>query len=300
MRIDGKALATDKLKELTLTVKEFKREGIMPTIGVILVGDNAASLSYIKQKRLAAEAIGAKLVFTQLPATSTPRELAIAIKTFNTDPDVHSLIVQRPVPKEVGDVEGILNTITPIKDVDGFVPHSPHEVPVACAVIAFLTHIHSHLTQAHLVHDEVKPWLNTQTIVVIGRGETAGRPIAAMLEKYGCSVSVIHSETPNPIRILKKSTVIISCVGKKTVVKKNSIDRGVILISVGVWRDGQGKLHGDYEEDAIQDIASFYTPTPGGVGPMNVACLMENVLTAVKLSYRGATSLPCPNCSEAR
>lgn len=283
MRIDGKALAEQRLQQMAKSVKEWKRAGITPAMGVILVGNDAASLSYIKQKQRAAEAIGASLVFHQLPKHSTPNELSDAIDEYNRNPDIHGLIVQRPVPKELGHVDAILNTIAPIKDVDGLVPHSPYEVPIAKAVLTVLAEIHRHLTHTGLLHDDIKTWLSTQTITVIGRGGTAGKPIATFLQARGCAVSVVHSQTPEPARILKQSTVIISCVGKKGIVKKHSIDRGVILISVGVWRDQKGILHGDYEEANISDTASFYTPTPGGIGPVNVASLMENILTAVRL-----------------
>jgi len=123
-------------------------------------------------------------------------------------------------------------------------------------------------------------WLKKQRIVVIGRGETGGRPIFDYLVKQGCSVSVVHSQTPEKEKLnrLTEANIIISCVGKKGIVQSSDIKKGVILLSVGIFRDSQGKPHGDYEEDEIKNIASFYTPTPGGVGPINVACLMENLV----------------------
>ena len=117
-------------------------------------------------------------------------------------------------------------------------------------------------------------------IVVIGRGETAGKPIAEALIKRGYDISVVHSQTPNPDEIIKTADIVISCVGRPHVVRRHNIKKETILISVGLSRDSEGKLHGDYEEDEIEDIASFYTPTPGGVGPVNVACLMANLVKA--------------------
>ncbi len=284
MKIDGKEIASKKLAALEQTVQTIREQKIVPCLGVILVGDDPASLSYIRQKKRAADAIGARVLVEQLPAHCSAQTVQQAIHTLNDDPSVHGLIVQRPVSKEQGDIDKILNTICPAKDIDGFVPHSPHEVPVAKAVLVILQAIHEHVTRANLLSRDFTSWLNEQTIAVIGRGQTAGRPIAAMLTKLNCATSIIHSQTENPRRTLKQSSVIISCVGKQQVIKKSWIDRGVIFISVGMWRDTRGLLHGDYEEDDIKDIASFYTPTPGGVGPVNVACLMENLVTAVNLA----------------
>ena len=126
-------------------------------------------------------------------------------------------------------------------------------------------------------------WLKEQSIVIIGRGETAGKPIAEYLIQQGCHVSIIHSQTTDKEKQhqILHADIIISCVGKERVITKKNIKQGATLISVGIWRDSEGKLHGDYEEDEIKDITSFYTPTPGGVGPVNVASLLENLVTAV-------------------
>ncbi|MEK7141511.1 MAG: bifunctional methylenetetrahydrofolate dehydrogenase/methenyltetrahydrofolate cyclohydrolase, partial [Patescibacteria group bacterium] len=122
--------------------------------------------------------------------------------------------------------------------------------------------------------------LLTQSIVVLGRGDTAGKPIAELLIKVGYRVIIIHSQTPNPDAITKTADIIVSCVGKPNVVRRDTIKKGAFLLSVGITRGDDGKLHGDYEEDQIRDHASLYTPTPGGVGPVNVACLMENLVQA--------------------
>ena len=134
--------------------------------------------------------------------------------------------------------------------------------------------------------DDYSHWLQTKHIVVIGRGETAGGPIAKQLSMHNEQCTIIHSKTKDEKKnlLLRQADIIVSCVGKERIIKKEDIKKGVILISVGIWRDNEGKLHGDYDEDEIKDIASFYTPTPGGVGPVNVACLMENLITASTLS----------------
>lgn len=284
MLIDGKMLADSILAKLGETVSTLKEGNIIPTLAVILVGDDPGSVSFIKQKQKAADRIGAKLILEQLPDTTTRETLQSAVAHYNNDRAVHGLIIQRPVPKKLGDVGDILNSINPASDVDGFIPNSPFEVPVSRAVLTILEFVHRQFTDAQLIHDEFKPWLTDQAIAIVGRGDTAGKPIAAALAKYDCATSIIHSRTANPTEILKKATVIISCVGKEKIIAKSAITPGVILISVGIWRDVDGKVHGDYDPDDIADTASFYTPTPGGVGPVNVACLMHNLVDAAVMT----------------
>lgn len=247
MRIDGKAIADGILTDLA-------SKQVNATLAVILIGDNPASLAYIKQKQKAAEKIGARVVVSNTIAD---------LPTFNGNPNITGIIVQRPVPEGVGEYH-----VTLEKDVDGFEPNSPFDVPVAMAAWKCIE------STAH------KP----KQFVVIGRGETAGAPIARYLGKQECATSVIHSKTPNPEELMKQADCIISCVGKERVVTADAVKLGAILVGVGLWRDEAGKLRGDYDEADIENIASFYTPTPGGVGPVNVACLMQNLVKAA--SYR--------------
>lgn len=283
MIIDGKMIAGNVLTELHVAVEQLRSNGVIPTLAVILVGDDPGSLSYIKQKHKAGERVGIRVLFEHFPDTISPDLLASAIAHFNADPTVHGLIIQRPVPSFIGETGDILMSVAPQKDVDGFLPNSQFEVPVAKAVMTLLESVHTQLSDQSLVSTEFLSWLRTQRIAVIGRGETAGKPIASLLEKNNCATSIIHSHTPNPDEILKNASIIISCVGKPHTVGPSNISTGVILISVGLSRDESGKLHGDYESEEISSVASFYTPTPGGVGPVNVASLMQNVVEATSI-----------------
>lgn len=249
MKIDGKAIAEGILTELAIEVKKL---GKIPTLAVILVGDNPASVAYINQKQKAAARIGATLVLS--------RDIG-DVKKFDEDPAIAGLIIQRPIPEE-------FSGITPVnskKDVDGFLPDSPFTPPVALAV-------------EKILQSTGVDWKKKRT-VVIGRGETAGKPIANYLK----NVTVIHSKTEHPQVLIEQADVIISCVGKERVV--TDIKPGAILIGVGIWRDSEGKLRGDYNEEEIKDVAAYYTPTPGGVGPVNVACLMQNLVLAAQKSH---------------
>lgn len=269
MKLDGKALSESVLSDLASQVEQLKSRGTIPTLAVILVGDNPASLAYIKQKQKAADRIGAVLIFSHQPATISKTDLQNLVEQYNNDPAIHGIIIQRPIPQEVGDVTTILNSIVPKKDIDGFLPDTLFDVPVAVAV--------DKLLQTTDIHPSKK-------IAVIGRGDTAGKPIAAYFKNHGYDVSVIHSQTPQPDHIIRNADIVISCVGKEHVITKEHIQPKVTLISVGIWRDAEGKLHGDYDEADIADVAAWYTPTPGGVGPVNVACLMQNLVQACTIS----------------
>ncbi|MCX6793924.1 MAG: bifunctional 5,10-methylenetetrahydrofolate dehydrogenase/5,10-methenyltetrahydrofolate cyclohydrolase [Candidatus Gottesmanbacteria bacterium] len=264
MKIDGKALAQAILSDLTKQVAILKKKDITPTLVVILVGDNPESLSYIRQKQIATEKIGGRFIFEQLPKVTLPKELAARIAMYNRDSGVHGLIVQRPLPMHF-DIS-INESISPKKDIDGFVTNSPFDVPIAMAVFTILKQI------------GITP--QDKNVVIVGRGETAGKPIAEALAKQQCATSIITSQTPNPNTIMKTADIIISCVGKKGIVTRDALKAGVILMSVGLSRGEDNKLHGDYEEEDVKDIASFYTPTPGGVGPLNIASLMQNLVKA--------------------
>lgn len=257
MRIDGKTIAEGILSDLT---KQVKTLGTTPTLAVILVGDNAESLAYIRQKQKATEKIGGRFIFEQLPAIALSKELSARVEMYNNDPSVHGLIVQRPFPA------GLSAAVRPNKDIDGFMPGSPYEVPIARAIFTLLKDVD----------------IKNKNIVIVGRGETAGKPIAEAFAKKQCATSLITRKTPHPKEIMESADVIISCVGKKEIVPAAALKQGVFLISVGIWREEDGTLHGDYEEKDIKDIASYYTPTPGGVGPLNIACLMQNLVKAAQ------------------
>jgi methylenetetrahydrofolate dehydrogenase (NADP+)/methenyltetrahydrofolate cyclohydrolase len=283
MKIDGKALADRLLADLALKVTSLKEKGITPTLAVILVGDNPDSLSYIKSKQRSADTIGAKLILHQLPTTTSSDKLSTLVQQLNNDPTVPGIIIQRPLPKESPIDPKILTMVDPKKDVDGFVPNSPFQVPVARAVLTVLTEIYRLEKEKNAsLPNSVESWLNGQCVAVIGRGVTAGKPIADLFSHNGCTISVIHSQTQHPEEIIKKTPIIVSAVGKPNTVTREMVMPGSILIGVGIWWDSEGKMHGDYDEEQIQDIAAYYTPTPKGIGPLNVASLMANLVQAAQ------------------
>src|SRR3989344_325014 len=265
MKIDGKEIANRIFSQLKKRVEKLKEKNITPHLAIILIDKDPASVAYVNQKEIKGKDIGAKITVKNLSTNTTQQKLISTIEQFNNDNNVHGIIVQRPLPTSI-DTNTISLAIKPNKDVDGFHPDSKFQSPIALAVLKILKEVAS---------------LN-QKIIVVGKGETGGKPIIKMLREMNIEPLVIDTKTPNAEAIIKTADVIISAVGKPDVIKPEMLKRGVILIGVGLHKGNDGKLHGDYDEEKIKNIASFYTPTPGGVGPLNVAMLLENLATATE------------------
>lgn len=278
MKIDGKAIAHKLFKYIKKRVGELKEKNVEPHLAVILVGNDPASVSYVRQKEIKTLEVGAKYTGFHLSETISQKELSSLIKRLNDDSKVHGVIVQLPLSKHLD--EDIALEVKPEKDIDAFNPLSPYPMPLAKAVLKILENVASQgdtLRGKNFIE-----WMRTQNIVVIGKGKTGGGPTIEMFRKLGLNVSIVDSKTLNPRELTTKADILISAVGKPNVVTKDMIKKGVILISVGMYKGDDGKLHGDYKEEDIKDIASFYTPIPGGVGPVNVACLIENLIFATE------------------
>lgn len=266
MKINGKQIANTILQELKAKVKRLREKNIIPHLAIILIGNDPASKTYVKQKILTAEKIGIITSLFQYPSSISTKVLHARLNDLNHLRAVHGIIVQQPFPSSI-DQEKIVNAITLQKDVDGFHPQSKFEMPIALAVLKILKEVQGST-----------PGVDAQKIVIIGKGETGGKPIINSFKKMRINPIVIDSKTENPENLTKNADIIISAVGKSNIVKPNMIKKDVVLISIGLHKGPDGKLHGDYEEEQIKNIASFYTPTPGGVGPVNVAMLLKNLI----------------------
>lgn len=269
MKIDGRDLAQQLLNSLTDKVKTLE---VKPTLAVIQVGDDPGSTAYINQKRKKGEEIGITVLHKHFTETITQQDLLMEIHQLNADTNVKGIIIQRPLPRHLS-ITQINNRVALQKDVDGFHPDSPFTPPVALAVLYILNSIN--------LNPQV---LKTKKIVIVGRGETAGHPTAQTFEKLGIPIEVLHSKSniEDPLKTLhtlQSADIVISCVGKSRVIKKEDLKPGAVLIGVGISRGFKG-LQGDFDEEEIQDSVSFYTPTPGGVGPLTVAFLLTNLLSS--------------------
>jgi methylenetetrahydrofolate dehydrogenase (NADP+)/methenyltetrahydrofolate cyclohydrolase len=279
MRLSGRDIADKCYEELKERIEILKHKKITPHLVVILVGKNPASIAYVKQKQKKGEEIGAKVTVLTYPTSIKTNDLLEKIELLNNDPFVHGILIQRPLPKQI-DIEELELTTIPQKDIDGFHPDSPYILPLPLAVVKILEEIY--LQKIKTLKPDFIPWLQSQNIVLIGKGPTGGGPIISYFKKFSIVPHIIDSKTKEPEKLMKKADIIISAVGRENTVKKENLKKGVILISVGINRNKENKLYGDYNDEEIKDIASYYTPTPGGVGPINVAMLMENLLNATE------------------
>lgn len=270
MIINGREISFEILEDLKQRVEKLKAKNVFPHLYIILISDDASSASYVKQKMLRANDIGVKITLDRENPQISTEKLLEKISSLNKDNLVHGIIVQRPMPKTL-DEEKIANSIAPQKDVDGFNPDSKFKIPVALAVLKLLENTHP---------KNFNDWLIQQKICVIGKGITAGKPIINYLQKLGIKPLIIDSKTSNRDEILKNSDIIISAVGKPDVFKSLEIKNNAVLIGVGLHKEEDGKFHGDFNEEEINNIASFYSPTPGGVGPLNVSMLLKNLVKA--------------------
>lgn len=274
MRIDGKVIAHDIKEELKKQVFRLRRKNIIPHLAVILVGNDPSSLIYIKQKKKVGEKIGVKISIYNLECTINKKRLVNLVNKLNKDKTTNGIIIQRPLPLQI-EKEELDRLVIPRKDVDGFHPDSLFLSPVALAVARILEWVKSDKKNS----ESLLQWLKKQKILVIGRGETAGRPIAEFLRKNQIKFIVAHSQTDNIKQLCLSSDIIISAVGKPNIVRRDALTTKTILIGVGLHPEEE-KLQTDYNQEEIAPKVAYYTPVPGGVGPVNVACLFENLLKA--------------------
>lgn len=277
MKIDGKQIAQNILDELQKRVDVLKKRGIIPHLVIILIGNDSASETYVRQKVKKGEEIGVKTSIYYLPFNTTQATLVGLLKKLNKDARVHGIVVQRPLPYEINQDE-VDTIVDPQKDVDGFHKESRFQVPMVQAVLKVLDEVKNQINPSI----KLETWLNNKQIVMIGKGKTGGGPLIKYLRVINDKLKIVDSKTDKPDELTRKADIIVTAVGKPHIIRRNMIKKEAILIGVGMYKGDDGKMHGDYEEDEIKDIAGFYTPVPGGVGPVNVAMLLENVVKAVE------------------
>jgi methylenetetrahydrofolate dehydrogenase (NADP+)/methenyltetrahydrofolate cyclohydrolase len=264
--IDGKALRDKIIKELA---QEVKRKNIRAVLAIVLVGEDQASLRYISQKQKAASEIGAETKLIQLDKGISQEELNRTIEQLNKDSNITGIIVQLPLPSHLNK-EQVLELINKEKDVDGLTSNSPF-APATPAGIMEILH-------------EYKVPIENKTVVVLGQSQLVGAPLSSMLEKEGAKVTRIDINTPPPIApLVQQGDIVVVAVGKINLVTADMVKPGAVVIDVGTNITPEGKLVGDVDFEKVKDKASLITPVPGGVGPMTVASLMKNLVTATSL-----------------
>lgn len=268
--LDGKKIRDEILENLKIKIQKLKTT---PTLVIILVGNNEASSAYVRQKSLAGEKIGAKVIVERLDQEVSQAELGSVVKKLNNDNKVHGIILQLPLPDHLK-AEELTYLVSPEKDVDGFAPGSKFKPATAQGVVELLNRSDVPIKGAN--------------VVVVGRGKIAGKPIAELLEEFGASVTVCHSKTLDLAAETKKADILVSAVGRPSLITAGMVKKGAVVVDIGInlvdptpnTQHSKPKLVGDVDFEAVSKIASKITPVPGGVGPMTVATLMQNLVDA--------------------
>jgi len=278
--IDGKALATKVRSEIATEVSELTSQGLQPPgLAVILVGENPASTIYVKNKREACKEAGIKSFHHNLPSSITQNELIHLIEKLNNDKEVHGILLQLPLPEHI-DSDSVLEVIDPKKDVDGFHPYNLGRLAQRRPLLRPCTPL-----GVMMLLDSIKQPYKNKHAVIIGASNIVGRPMALELLLAGCTISVCHRFTENLEPYVREADILVSAVGKPNLIKGEWIKPGATVIDVGINRLSNGTLTGDIEFEKASQKAAWITPVPGGVGPMTVAILLKNTLTAAKSFY---------------
>jgi len=287
--IDGKKIAADIRAELAEEVARLKKQGIVPGLGVILVGDDPASRSYVTAKEKACEKIGIYSDDHRLPAETTREELLALVEKMNNDPKIHGILVQLPLPKHL-DESAVLLAIDPNKDVDGF-----HPMNVGKMMVGEETFLPC--TPHGILQMLARSGIETEGahVVVIGRSNIVGKPVANMLlqKKAGANatVTLCHTRTKDIGYFTRQADIIIAAAGHPNTVTADMVKKGAVVIDVGVnriedaSRERGYRLVGDVDFDAVKEVASKITPVPGGVGPMTITMLLYNTVLSARRAH---------------
>lgn len=272
--IDGKALAAQVRAEVKAKVAALAQRGIRPGLAVVLAGDDPASKVYVRNKTRACEEVGLRSQQIDYPASVTQEELMACIRKLNADPAVHGILVQLPLPKQI-DAARVLEAVSPAKDADGFhtasmgalLAGTPRFVPCTPAGVMRM-----------LEHARVP--LAGRRAVVIGRSNIVGKPVSLLLLQKDATVTICHSKTADLAAVARQADILVAAIGRPKLVTAQMVKPGACVIDVGINRLPDGSLAGDVDFAAVQEVAGWITPVPGGVGPMTIACLMANTVRA--------------------
>lgn len=281
IKLDGKKVAAALDEKMTQRVSELKKKGVTPGIAVVLVGDNSASAVYVRNKQRRAEKLGMKSELIHLNEDVSETELLTKITELNNDPTIDGFLVQLPLPTHI-DEDRIINSIDSKKDVDGFTPDNvghlwigdPQTKPATAAGILMML-------------DYYDVDLDGKNVVIIGRSNIVGKPVAAMMLAKNATVTITHSHTKNLKELAKTADILVVAIGRAKFVNKDYVKDGAVVIDVGMDRDENGKLCGDVDFDDVKDLAAMMTPVPGGVGPMTITALMDQVIEIAEKRANG-------------
>ncbi|MFG0787342.1 bifunctional methylenetetrahydrofolate dehydrogenase/methenyltetrahydrofolate cyclohydrolase FolD [Delftia tsuruhatensis] len=275
--IDGNALSRQLRAEVAQRATALKARGTTPGLAVVLVGDNPASQVYVRNKVKACEDACFHSVLEKYDASMTEAELLARVEALNNDPRIHGILVQLPLPAHIDDHK-VIETISPLKDVDGFHVASAGALMVgevgfkACTPYGCMK-----MLESIGMKD-----LRGKHAVVIGRSNIVGKPMAMMLLAANATVTICHSGTADLAAMTRQADIVVAAVGKRNVLTADMCKPGAVVIDVGMNRNDEGKLCGDVDFDGVKEVAGFITPVPGGVGPMTITMLLVNTMEAAE------------------
>lgn len=278
--IDGKAVSAKVKEQVRKEAEVLKGKGVKIGLAVVIVGDNPASRVYVNNKKKACAEVGFESYEYALSESTTEQELLELVEKLNNDDKVNGILVQLPLPKQINE-NAIINAIRPDKDVDAFHPENVGHIMIGD--FSFLP-----CTPAGVMELIAETGVDVcgKNCVVIGRSNIVGKPMAMLLLHKNGTVTICHSRTKNLAEICANADILVAAVGKAGFVTPDMVKEGAVVIDVGMNRNAEGKLCGDVDYAACFDKAGYITPVPGGVGPMTIAMLMRNTLTAAKMGAR--------------
>ena len=277
--IDGKGLARSIRGEVKKEVDNIREKNVIPKLAVIMVGDNSASKVYVKNKSKACQECGVEFEEILLDANTSMETLLSIIDKLNERTDINGILLQSPIPKDLN-IQEAFERISYKKDVDGFNPVNVGKLMIgedtfiSCTPYGIIK-----MLEAYNIEIEGKH------AVIIGRSNIVGKPLAQCLLRNNATVTICHSKTRDISQITKPADILISAVGRVNMVTSEMVKEGAVVIDVGMNRNDDGKLVGDVDFENVKEKASYITPVPGGVGPMTIAMLMNNVVKATKIQY---------------
>lgn len=278
LRIDGKAIADTLRADVAMQVEKLATRGIVPGLAVILVGDDPASQLYVNSKSRQTVQVGMRSFEYRFDETVTEYQLLAAVDALNQDHAVDGILVQLPLPSHI-DVTKVLLAIDPDKDVDGFHPMNVGRIATGAGGIPPCTPLGAMMLLKSVCED-----VSGLDAVVVGASNIVGKPIAQMLLAAGCTVSIAHSKTRNLTTLCRRADILVVAAGRPGLIRGSAVKPGAIIIDVGINRvqTGNGRMHvvGDVAYQEAAGVASAITPVPGGVGPMTIACLLRNTISA--------------------
>jgi methylenetetrahydrofolate dehydrogenase (NADP+)/methenyltetrahydrofolate cyclohydrolase len=279
--LDGKKLAQTMQAEIAAEVGSlFRATGVRPGLAAVLVGDDEASKTYVRNKRIACQKAGIESWLHTLPKETTQTQLLDLIAKLNADPKVHGILVQLPLPKQIDEL-AIIQAVAPLKDVDGFGIHSLGLLTtgqprfMACTPLG---------VQQLLVRNNIP--IEGRHVVIVGRSNIVGKPLALILmqraKDANATVTICHSRSRDILSLTRLGDIVVVAIGQARFLKADMVKPGAVVVDVGINRMPDGKLVGDVDFDAVAQIASAITPVPGGVGPMTITMLLHNTLMAAR------------------